>query len=217
MTIYLDMDDVLCDFMGAYNRKRIPEKLEWPQAEYGFFANLEPLKGAITAVNILHQAGYDTWILSAPSVDNPMCLTEKFAWVKKYFGDIDLHKRFILSTDKSRIGTEEDYLIDDRADSHGQDKFRGTHILFDGDWNKVIDHFMKKDNNIRPMESFSLNEKVAIFEKVYEISQKIINERLSENWHEDNDCAHYVFEDILPIASKKDSADFWEWWNSLDG
>lgn len=46
--VYIDMDGVLCNFSKAFNQKRIefPEQL-YPQSEYGFFLNLEPIKDAI--------------------------------------------------------------------------------------------------------------------------------------------------------------------------
>ena len=48
--IFIDMDETLCQF-----RKRYAEKLKsrpeiaYPQSQYGFFADLEPLPGAVEA------------------------------------------------------------------------------------------------------------------------------------------------------------------------
>lgn len=139
MRVYIDMDDTLCDFMGAYNEQRIEGKKEWPQSEYGFFLNLRPLIGALSAVHIIHNAGLDPWILSAPSFYNPMSAAEKIQWVKEHFSEIGLHEKIILSPDKACVGTSQDYLVDDRLDSHGQDRFKGTFIHFTGNWNDVLE------------------------------------------------------------------------------
>ena len=55
--------------------------------------------------------GEDVWILTRPSVDNPLCYTDKFLWVKDYLGK-DFAKRLILCTDKGRVGDIDDILID---------------------------------------------------------------------------------------------------------
>lgn len=43
MIVYVDMDDVICDYRKAYNvaRQEKPE-IVYPQSLYGFFADLEP-------------------------------------------------------------------------------------------------------------------------------------------------------------------------------
>ena len=74
--IYIDMDDTICDYSGAKLEQTIPGKLEYPQCQYGFFANLEP----IFAVDVIVPAlidGYDVWFLTAPSVKNLLSYAEK--------------------------------------------------------------------------------------------------------------------------------------------
>jgi len=86
--VYIDMDDTLADFMGAYEtaRERNPAMM-FPQAEYGFFANLEPLEGAIESVQRLLDSEYlSPYILTAPSTINPLCYTEKRIWVEQHLG-----------------------------------------------------------------------------------------------------------------------------------
>jgi hypothetical protein len=48
------MDDVLCDYSTAFNNA-IEETLgiAFPQSQYGFYANLAPIKGAIESVQKL--------------------------------------------------------------------------------------------------------------------------------------------------------------------
>lgn len=54
MIVYIDMDDVLCDFTGA---KEIAlsrnSSVGFPQSQYGFYQKLNPLPGAIDAVSML--------------------------------------------------------------------------------------------------------------------------------------------------------------------
>ena len=141
--IYIDMDNVLCDYKKAHDAamERQPE-MPYPQSQYGFFRDLEPINSALYMFKILSN-NFDVWILTAPSVQNPMCYSEKREWVGKYLG-FEAAKRLILSPDKSLlIG---DYLIDDiEAGRAKQDQFKGTQIVFGNDkypdWFKVMDYF----------------------------------------------------------------------------
>ncbi|MEM9865044.1 MAG: hypothetical protein AAF938_25805 [Myxococcota bacterium] len=122
-TVYIDMDGVLCEFEQA---KRQHPDVEFPQSLPGFYKNLRPVRGAIDAVRELARLA-DVWILTAPSVYNPLSYTEKRLWVEKHLG-FDMCHRLILSPDKSLL--RGDVLVDDRADSHRQDRFEGSLILF---------------------------------------------------------------------------------------
>ncbi len=127
--IYIDMDDVLCDFKSAFetHKKRFPE-LQYPQSREGFFKGLAPIDGGLTVMEWLYAGpDFDPYILTAPSVYNPLCYTEKRLWVEDHLG-FDWCHRLILSPNKSLlIG---DYLIDDRDQGHGQDEFKGQLIQF---------------------------------------------------------------------------------------
>ena len=52
--VFVDMDDVLCDFVGAYNkaRQQSPE-IRYPQSQIDFFRKLAPIDGAIEGFNRL--------------------------------------------------------------------------------------------------------------------------------------------------------------------
>lgn len=61
MIIYIDMDNVLCDFSGA-RKKALEENplIQFPQSQYGFYQKLIPLDGAIeTAMELLHSKKYN--------------------------------------------------------------------------------------------------------------------------------------------------------------
>lgn len=137
--VYVDMDDVLCDYVTERNKKLLenPDIL-YPQSQYGFFTNLEPIEGAIEGVNYL-RTKFDVYILTRPSYKNPLCYTEKRIWIEKHFG-LEFCKNLIIAYDKSLL--RGDYLIDDVR----WDDFEGKQLLFGSDefknWEKVKEYFI---------------------------------------------------------------------------
>lgn len=123
----VDMDGVLCDFAEAYFRmRRERPEVAFPQSIPGIFEDLRPIDRAIETVNRLRQK-FDVWVLSAPSVRNPHCYSEKRIWIERHF-DLDFAYKLILSHDKSLIAG--DVLIDDHINGKGQDRFAGRVIHF---------------------------------------------------------------------------------------
>lgn len=142
--IFIDLDGVCCDYRKGVMDNILPpansNEENFPQSRLGFFILLEPIEGAIEAVNKL-QEKYDVWILTRPSFPNLNCYTEKAIWVRKHLG-YEMQKKLILAGDKSfLIG---DYLIDDMT-TDGQDKFTGELILFGSKlyptWKEVLKKF----------------------------------------------------------------------------
>ncbi|RDL44156.1 hypothetical protein DN730_11020 [Marinomonas piezotolerans] len=127
--IYIDMDDVLCDFTGAHKKAiKCNPKVLYPQSQYGFFANLEPIPNAIESVIFLiNSEHFDPYILTAPSIKNPLCYTEKRIWIEKHFG-LEFVNKLIISPNKCLLKGR--YLIDDNAQGKGQDAFEGELIHF---------------------------------------------------------------------------------------
>ena len=139
MRIYIDMDDTLCDFLGAADAAKAKNPAQpYPQSQWGFFSDLEPLPGAVDAVQGLKRLGHDVWILSRPSVKNLNCYSEKAYWVQKYLGE-DMVEKLILACDKSLV--KGDYLVDDQG-GFGQEEFEGEWIRFGSDefpdWSAVL-------------------------------------------------------------------------------
>lgn len=143
--IAIDMDDTLCHFRNAHKRaiQQNPGIL-YPQCEYGFFRNLEPLRGAVSAVHTL-SLYFHVHILTRPSIDNPLCWTEKAEWVKWHLGTQAL-KNTTMTSHKDRFIA--DYLIDDVT----WPGFTGEQILFGQEhfdtWAKVINYILTKEGLI---------------------------------------------------------------------
>ena len=126
--LYLDMDNVLVDFLSA-----LPYFGDDIQREYqgrldeipGIFSRMQPLTGAIAAYQELVDL-FDTYILSTAPWENPSAWSDKLIWVKENLGE-PAHKRLILSHNKNLNAG--DFLVDDRL-KNGAAEFTGEHIHF---------------------------------------------------------------------------------------
>ncbi len=132
------MDGVLCDYMNSRERSliRTPEN-GFPQAAYGFFRDMEEMEGAMKAYRYLHE-NFETYILTRPSILNPMSYTEKREWVEKHMG-LDICDNLILNPHKGLM--KGDYLIDDTP----WPKFEGKQLMFGSaewpNWDVVVKYF----------------------------------------------------------------------------
>jgi len=142
--IYVDMDGVLADFITPF-LKEIEKnpKQPYPQSQYGFFLNLEPIKDSIESFKKLEEH-FDMWILTRPSVQNPLCYTEKAVWIKEKLGT-NIQYKTIMCSDKSLL--KGDFLIDDTLE-YGQTEFEGELVHFGSgrfpNWKTVVDYLMSK-------------------------------------------------------------------------
>jgi 5'-nucleotidase len=140
--IYVDMDEVLCDFKKGIKKSFIENPYQkFPQSKWGFFLKLEPMPDAIESFNLLKEE-YDMYILTRPSFMNVNCYTEKVQWVWDHLG-FDVVKKTILIPDKSLV--KGDYLIDDSI-SDGQNDFEGELIRFGSEkfptWKEVVEYLI---------------------------------------------------------------------------
>lgn len=146
--LYFDMDNVLVDFQSGVD-KLPPElrKADDMDNIKNIFSLMEPVDGALDAVNVLRKY-FDIYILSTCPWGNLSGASQKIAWVKKYFGDdkaSPFYKRIILTHHKNL--NKGDYLIDDRT-ARGVDKFEGEHIHFGTekfpDWPTVVEYLLSR-------------------------------------------------------------------------
>lgn len=144
--IYIDLDDTLCDYQSSYDAARaLRPDILYPQSQEGFFLNLSPYEGAIeTAFWLFEQPEFIVLLLTAPSVHNPLCYTEKRLWVERHFGFEHCH-RLIISAHKGL--SRGDYLIDDKTAGFGQEDFQGQLIHYGSaqfpNWASVKRHFVE--------------------------------------------------------------------------
>jgi len=127
--IYVDMDDVICDFSAAYHshKETFPE-IAYPQSIKNFFRNMAPMEGAIDAVTLFRNSDdIDVYVLTAPSTRNPLSYTEKRIWIEQNF-DYEFTKNLIICSNKGLL--RGDILIDDYQSGKGQENFEGEFIHF---------------------------------------------------------------------------------------
>lgn len=154
--LYIDMDDVLCQYSKRYGAIK-SSYIKYPQSQRYFFEFLDPVNNAIDAVNRLKEE-YDVWILTAPSVYNPYSYTEKRLWIENHLG-FDMCEKLILCPNKGLIAghniidlEDDDYrsithiLIDDQLSGKGQEGFTGYLMQFGStefpDWETILDNLL---------------------------------------------------------------------------
>jgi 5'(3')-deoxyribonucleotidase len=144
--VYVDMDHTLCDYAGAYQQYRLSDSdVAYPQSIPGFFSGLAPLPDAIETYRWLHQQELlEVFVLTAPSVMNPLSYTEKRLWVEEHLG-LEIAHRLIINPNKGL--NKGDYLIDDYSEGKGQEHFEGKLIQFGSnqfpDWQSVREYFQE--------------------------------------------------------------------------
>ncbi|MDK9790144.1 hypothetical protein [Vibrio sp. D431a] len=141
--VFVDLDDTFLGFTQRCNevRSKNPE-IKYPQSLYRFYAELEPLKGAVEALLAIERdQRYKVWFCTAPSIKNRLCYTEKADSIHRILGEEWLERLFI-APDKSKM--TDGILIDDSKSGRGQETYRGEliHFLTDDfpNWASVLDH-----------------------------------------------------------------------------
>lgn len=145
--LYVDMDGVLCDFEKAHqNDLAIKPEIAYPQSQYGFFRKLQPMPHALDSMQCLQRLSeLDIYILTAPSIHNPLCYSEKREWIETHIG-FEWVKKLIISPNKGL--SKGHYLIDDHKEGRGQELFEGELLHFGSerfpDWHSIIEFFTLK-------------------------------------------------------------------------
>jgi len=122
--IYFDMDNVLANFNGAFNRELSPSEKPLERLEKGFYRNLKPLGETVKLVRILIFMGHDVYIASKPTSHSEYCASEKYQWVREHIPE--LSKKVILTGHKQLLVG--DYLIDDHPERWSE--FGGKVLFF---------------------------------------------------------------------------------------
>ena len=154
--IYIDMDGVLADFGKAiknHHQAKTNEFKVHPDNIPGIFEHLEPIEGAIEAVEKLNNSGqYELFILTTAPWHNPSAWMHKRLWIERCFAEV-FYKKIIITHRKDLLNG--DYLIDDRI-ANGAGNFKGTHLHFG--WDYVNDKFNKYPNWEAILDYFKLND-----------------------------------------------------------
>jgi 5'(3')-deoxyribonucleotidase len=140
--LYVDQDDTINEYSRYHrHRRQMNPKNEYPQMEYGFFLNIDPISEYLPHIFRELSHYFDVWILTRPSVQNPLCYTEKRVWIEKHLG-IEWCDKLILCPDKGLM--KGDFLVDDVL----WEDFEGEQILFGSEgfetWSKVTPYLIKK-------------------------------------------------------------------------
>ncbi|MBR5576523.1 MAG: hypothetical protein IKW22_04465 [Bacteroidaceae bacterium] len=144
--LFFDMDGVLVDFQSGIDKLSDDVKKEYEgrlDEVPGIFSLMEPMPGAIEAVNTLSEH-YDMYILSTAPWKNTTAYSDKLAWLTHHFGDL-FKKRVMITHCKNLC--DGDYLINDRA-KNGASEFPGEWIQFGSerypDWEEVTRYLISE-------------------------------------------------------------------------
>lgn len=142
----------------------------------GFYASLDPLPGAVTALNAMRDAGHEVWIVSTPWADNPTCMDDKYHWMNTHFGRYNetgmWGHRLILTHDKTLI--KGDILFDDKTTIVGSTPPEWTQIYFTQPHNAASTAHARIDT-WEDWES-------AVFETIRPLQRRTPAERLVSNY-----------------------------------
>lgn len=127
--IYVDMDGVIADFEIKAIEHGLEPKIF--KMRPGAYTHLPLYLGARSAITHLREMfGSDKiWFLTKPPRNAPYVYAEKAIWMWENFGDDGLHN-LIVTMDKSHVGTERSFLLDDRPHKGGVENFRGHFVHF---------------------------------------------------------------------------------------
>jgi 5'-nucleotidase len=100
----------------------------------GFFLGLDPMPGALEALEAMARCDVDIYFCSSPSAISSW--SEKAEWIEHWLGDAWTRK-LILTKDKTLVIG--DYLLDDKPIITGSSIPTWEHVVFNGQYNKDID------------------------------------------------------------------------------
>ena len=162
-TILVDQDGVIADWQYTYDTlmaEQLPHVQIIPREEIkifkaqklyaeehhaaiavmmntpGFYRNLLPIEGAITALKEMKAAGFNVRICTAPYVTHETCASEKMQWIGEHLGE-EWKELVVITSDKTLV--RGDILIDDKPKISGSMEPLWQHVVFDAPYNRHIE------------------------------------------------------------------------------
>lgn len=152
MKLFIDLDNVVYKYAEAHAAEYCAKTNPYPQSRVGFFKELKLYPNAVEVIKKL--AGkHDVYFLTAPSIKNLHCWSEKAFSIERDFGEEYL-ERLVITSNKGLLRKPYDtlnpdnrtMLIDDHNQGGGREEFfvQGDMYWFagkDADWLKVANFF----------------------------------------------------------------------------
>lgn len=137
--VFVDMDGVAVDFDGY--RDRLGLTSEEVKVRKGAYLDMELIPGALEALQVLIGLGFDVWLATKPPTGIAHAYSDKAAFVFKQLPF--LRRKVIITHHKGLLGSEDDYLVDDRPHKASCTEFAGTLVPFvDGyHWPQALEFF----------------------------------------------------------------------------
>jgi 5'(3')-deoxyribonucleotidase len=139
VTIFVDQDGPLADFDAAARARGLApgEAKMLP----GFYRSLPLVAQAREAVlELVLLPGCQVFVATKIPDENPLAASEKIAWLHQHLPELE--ERIIITPNKACLGTQDDFLIDDRAHKADAAFFRGRFLHFGSsafpDWHAVL-------------------------------------------------------------------------------
>lgn len=104
-------------------------------SEPNFYAELEPIPGALEAIYQMDEEGHEVFIVTSPWVSNPTCASDKLRWVEKHLGT-SWGGRTIITSDKTIV--RGDVLFDDKGHITGVDEPTWEQVLITQPHNRSV-------------------------------------------------------------------------------
>ena len=106
-------------------------------ASPGFYESLEPMPGAVEALQTMVAEGVDVKLVTAPHPTCAgTCALEKYISVERLFGAA-FQERLIITRDKTNV--QGDLLVDDKPRITGSKQQPWKHVIFSQSYNKDIE------------------------------------------------------------------------------
>lgn len=107
----------------------------------GLYLRLEPLRGAVEALRLLHDSGHDIHIITADS-ETPQTAADKVTWCRSWLGFLD-RKQVTISHQKHRFLT--DVFIDDaphNIQAHAKRQPEAYRMAIAWPYNKCVEELL---------------------------------------------------------------------------